>query len=206
MKIEVQNGTGDINLFNKEIELLLIDALIDSSLKEDIININPKSEIIFSSSNSTENIINKKRSRQLEKDFTSKLLFYIKEDDFEYGYENRVDQLVNEQFKINSLATKEWINKVYINNFTNPEILAGILRLIARFDPEDFAPEGKTMAIAALVHKNIEVQECGIRVFEAWGTLDSLDILENIKVQPSWLQEYLNKVKENITKKYAAVS
>lgn len=196
-------NTGAITLSQKEIELLINQLIIDSSSKEEVININPKTEIIFTSSNSTENYLNKKRALQLEKEFTNKLLHFIKEDDFEYGYENRVDLLIKEQIKINALATKEWINKIFVSYFNNPEILIGILRLIARLNQEDIAPEGKTMAIAALVHKNVEVQECGIRVFEAWGTLDSLNILESVKVQPSWLQEYLDKVIENITKKYA---
>jgi len=204
MKLETNiSNTGTITLSPKEIELLINQLIIDSSDKEEVININPKTEIIFTSSNSTENYLNKKRALQLEKEFTNKLLHFIKEDDFEYGYENRVDLLIKEQIQINSLATKEWINKIFVSYFNNPEILVGILRLVARLNQEDIAPEGKTMAIAALVHKNIEVQECGIRVFEAWGTLDSLDILENVKVQPSWLQEYLDKVIDNITKKYA---
>ena len=206
MKLETKNfDTGVIGLSNKEIDLLLNQILFNTSTKDDVINISQKTDIIFTSSAVDENLVNKKRTLHLEKDFTHKLLHYLREDEFEYGFENRADVLVKNQMAINSLATKEWLNKIYVNNFKNPEILIGILRLIARFRIEVISPEGKTMAIAAIAHKNIEVQECGIRAFESWGTLDSLDILSNVKVQPDWLQDYLNQVIINIETEHAII-
>jgi len=207
MRLELKNfDTGSIDLSSKEIDLLINQFLFDSSIKEEIININQKTDLIFISSGFDENVINKKRSLQLEKEFTQKLLHYLREDEFEYGFENRADLLVKNQMKNNLLATKEWLNKIYVNNFKNPEILIGILRLVARIDIDEISPEGKTMAIAALAHKNLEVQECGIRAFESWGTLDSLDILHNVKVQSEWLQDYLLQVIENIETTYAIIS
>jgi hypothetical protein len=50
------------------------------------------------------------------------------------------------------------------------------------------------MAVAALSHENTEVQECGIRAFENWETVESLQILENLKVSTEWLQEYIDEV------------
>lgn len=207
MKLEVKTfDTGSIDLTNKEIDLFISQLLFDSSIKEEIININPKTDIIFTSSAIDENVYNKKRALKLEKDFSQKLLHFIIEDEFEYGFENRADQLVKSQMKINSLATKEWLNKIYVNNYKNPDILIGILRLIARLKVEEISPEGKTMAIAAISHKNLEVQECGIRVFESWGTLDSLDILYNVRVEIAWLQDYLKQVIKNIESVHAIIS
>jgi len=207
MKLELKNfETGVIDLSTKEIDLLLNQLIIDSSIKDEIININPKTDIIFTSSAIDENVINKKRALQLEKEFTNKLLHYLREDEFEYGFENRADLLIKNQMKINSLATKEWLNKIYVSNFNNPEILIGILRLVARVNIDEISPEGKTMAIASLSHKNSEVQECGIRAFESWGTLNSLEILRNVRVQTTWLHEYLQKVIKNIELDYAVIS
>ena len=207
MRLELKNfDTGSIDLSSKEIDLLINQYLFDSSIKEEVININQKTDLIFTSSGFDENVLNKKRSLQLEKEFTQKLLHYLREDEFEYGFENRADLLVKNQMKNNLLATKEWLNKIYVNNFKNPEILIGVLRLVARIDIDEISPEGITMAIAALVHKNSEVQECGIRAFETWGTLDSLDILHNVKVQSGWLQDYLLQVIENIETSYAIIS
>lgn len=203
MQLELKNtDTGKIDLTNKEIDLIL-DLLLDSSIKEDIISIDQKTDIVFTTSASNENGLNKRRSLQLERDFTQKLLHFISEDDFEYGFENRADSLIKEQMKVNSLATKEWLNKIFISNFHNVDIIIGLLRLIARLDIDEISPEGSTMAIAALSHKNFEVQECGIRAFESWGTLESLEILNSVKVQSEWLQEYLLQVIENIKAEYA---
>jgi hypothetical protein len=206
MKLELKNiDTGSIGVSSRETDLLMNQILFNSSIKEEVISINPMTDLIFTSSAVDENILNKKRSLQLEKEFTHKLLYYLREDEFEYGFENRADILVNNQMKINLLATKEWLNKIYVNNFNNPEILIGILRLVSRISLEEISPEGKTMAIAALAHKNMEVQECGIRAFESWGSLDSLDILANVRVQSGWLQDYLLQVIENIGIEYAII-
>lgn len=195
-KIDILFKSFESNTFTNQF-------IADASLKDEVINISPKIDILFTSSDSNENIINKKRTLQLERDFTNRLLHYFVEDEFEYGFENRADLLVNQQLKQNALATKEWLNKIYVTNFNNPNILVGVLRLIARIEVDDISPVGKTMAIAALTHKNIEVQECGIRAFEAWATSDSIEILKNLKVSPKWLQNYLDKVIANIQQKYA---
>lgn len=198
--------TGEFDFSEEAINYLLNQISLDTSLKEDVIAIDPKTDLIFTSSDINENYLNKKRAIKLEKEFTNKILHYLLEDEFEYGYTNRADLLVKEQMSINKLATKEWLNKLYVSNFNKPEILTGILRLISRQNIDDISPEGKVMAIAALSHKNSEVQECGIRVFENWGTLDSLKILENVDVKSIWLKEYLLKVIDNIQIEYARIS
>jgi len=198
--------TGEIDFSEEEIGFLINQLSLDTSLKDEIITIDPKTDLIFTSSDINENIINKKRAIKLEKEFTHKLLHFLREDEFEYGFKNRADLLIKEQMHINNLATKEWLNKLYVSNFNNPDILIGILRLISRQNVDEISPEGKTMAIGALSHKNPEVQECGIRVFESWGTLDSLKILENVEVHSHWLKDYLSKVIGNIQTEHAHFS
>lgn len=198
--------TGEISFSEEEIGFFLNQLSLDTSFKNEIIAIDPKTDLIFTSSDINENIINKRRGIKLEKEFTNKLLHYLKEDEFEYGFTNRADLLIKEQMNINNLATKEWLSKLYVSNFNNADILIGILRLISRQNVDEISPEGKTMAIGALSHKNSEVQECGIRVFESWGTLDSLKILENVEVKSKWLKDYLTQVIENIQSEHAHFS
>lgn len=69
-----------------------------------------------------------------------------------------------------------------------------MLRIIGRFDEEIIFPQGKTMALAALSHKNDEVKELGVRAFENWNSLNSLEVLKNISFDSNWLQDYLNQV------------
>lgn len=53
----------------------------------------------------------------------------------------------------NKIVTKEWLNNIYNRNYGKSDIMIGILRLIARFNPEDINPQGQTMATAALIHR-----------------------------------------------------
>lgn len=151
------------------------------------------------------NTLNKRRASFLEKEFTEKLLILLKEEHFEYGYENKCDLLVREQMEINSSVTREWLNKIFNENFDKPFVLVGILRLISRFQYEEISPEGTCMAIASLSHKNLEVKECGIRAFENWESINHLPILQNIFVEKKWLRDYLEKVINNIERSYGMV-
>lgn len=168
--------------------------------------IDNQSVLNFYNSGDVENFLNRKRAVSLEKDFTEKLLSLLREEYFEYGYENQCDILIKQQININAAVTREWLNKIFNANFDKPFILIGILRLISRFEHEFISPEGPCMAIAALSHKNLEVIECGIRAFENWESLSHLSILKNVSVDKKWLQDYLNQVIKNIELEYDVVS
>jgi hypothetical protein len=202
---EIINTTGNIVLSQNELELIISEA-IQSSKKTSVISVNENSDITFNSSTSDENSLNEKRLKTLENEFTSKLKLFIIEENFEYGFENRADILVKTQMSINKMATKEWLNKVYIQNFANQELMIGILRLISRFDIEDVSPQGQTMAMAALAHCNPEVQESGIRAFESWCSIENIDLLKNANVHQPWLKDYLDSVIKEIELEYGIAS
>lgn len=149
-----------------------------------------------------ENLFNKRRLERLRLQFTEKLLAYIVDEDFEYGIRTKADILVEEQLNINALATKAWLNAIFVKYFFDANILIGLLRLIARVDYSVIHPEGLTIATAALSHKNTEVQECGARAFESWGTLNSLSILENLNIQIPWLKSYIDDVISDLRKEH----
>lgn len=149
-----------------------------------------------------ENHINQTRLLKLREIFTPKLLNLILESDFEYGIASQVDVFMRNQMKENSLVTKSWLNDIFVENFSNPVILVGILRAISRLSYDEICPEGQLIATAALSHSNIEVQECGIRAFESWGTLRSLHILSSISVAVAWLQDYINEVVKDLSKEH----
>jgi hypothetical protein len=106
---------------------------------------------------------------EIEQKFSRQFVTHILEDDFEYGIDSRANATVREQMKINAAVTKDWLNRIYVANFKNSEILIGILRVIARFEKEEIFPTGYTIAAASLSHKDEIVQETAIRAFESWG-------------------------------------
>lgn len=134
------------------------------------------------------------RIAQLDREFTPQLLRIMKETPFEYGINSDIDLFIHELISVNCAATMFWLNNVFLKNYSNPIIIVGLLRIIARLNYEDIAPIGPTIAMAAIPHKNARVQECAIRAIEAWADVSKLPILMTLKVQIPWLQDYINKV------------
>lgn len=200
---EIDNNTGAIEHSQSEVENLLI-YLQSINLKYPAY-FDDQARISFRSSTSIENDLNQKRLVKLEKELTDKLKLLILEDSFEYGYENRADILVKEQMNINNSATKEWLNNIFAQNYSDENLTIGILRLVARIDLADIEPQGSTMAMAALSHKNEEIQECGIRAFESWSSSRHLNILKTVRVTSSWLKDYLKSVIKDIESEHAVV-
>jgi len=147
---------------------------------------------------SKENQINIERESFLRKYITKQFIETILEESFEFGIKSKSEKIIEEQLKINALATRNWLNEIFIDYFNDEKIIIGILRIIGRFDESLIFPQGQTMALAALNHKNAEIKELGIRAFENWGSYNSLRILENISINIDWLNEYKNQVVEDL--------
>lgn len=155
---------------------------------------------------SSENLINQRRDDHLKKYVTPRLISLLKDEDFEFGYISRSEELIREQLNINSLATRNWINEIFISNFDNEIILMGILRIIGRFDESLIFPQGQTIALAALSHKSDEIKELGVRAFEKWNSIESLAILKKLNFDKVWLQDYVTEVIHDIEEEIYAVS
>ena len=155
-------------------------------------------------SSSSEDHYSEKKLETERLRFTRRLVSLIQEEPFEYGIDTRTDAFVRAHMKRNRLLTKDWLNRLFTEYFPNIPVLVGLLRIIARLDYLDIYPQGQTMALAALSHKDVEILECGIRAFENWETIDSLKVLENLKVSTAWLQEYVDKVVLYLRKEHNA--
>lgn len=141
-----------------------------------------------------------------EERFIQELISLIQNEEFEYGVDTKADALVRHYIERDAFHTRGWIHKAYMEYSTNIPMIVGLLRVIARLDYDEISPQGLTMAIAALSHKDTEVKDCGIRAFESWGTLESLKILENLQVSPQWLQKYVERVISYLRKEHLAIA
>lgn len=146
------------------------------------------------SSTSTENKINESRIRKIDEQLTQDFIYLLREEDFEFGYKTRSEEIISEQLNINALATRNWLNKIFLNYYSDEIVIIGILRIIGRFDPIQIFPQGQTIALAALTHKNDEIKELGIRAFEQWCSIESLNILRKLDIEKAWLKDYVNDV------------
>lgn len=147
----------------------------------------------------SEGKFNSIRINYLDDRITPLLLSYIRNEDYEFGQRCDSINLVEEQLKINKIATQNWFNKIYLKFFSSDEsILLSLLRIVEYLDKDSLFPTGQTMALASLSHKNDEIKEMGIRIFENWCCVESYDILKNLRVDTAWLQEYIEQVKEDL--------
>ena len=152
---------------------------------------------------SLENHLNAERMHRLKSNFSRRFLQLVREQDFEYGFDSPADELVRKCLHENRLATKEWLNDLFIQNFGVEAVIIGILQVFSHLDYQEASPEGPTMALAALSNMSAEVRECGIRAFENWGTLQSLEVLRKVSCPEKWLDDYLKQVITGLKKELA---
>lgn len=155
-------------------------------------------QIDLGQQSSSENKINFNREDYLRSKITPEFLNLLKDEDFEFGYKTRSEMLIVEQLNTNALATRNWLNEIFLKHFHDESIVIGILRIIGRFDQEIIFPQGQTIALAALSHESDEIKELGIRAFEKWGTVESLNILKKVKSDSKWLQDYIDQVTSDL--------
>jgi len=152
-------------------------------------------EEIINDSNSSDLSANSSREiDELKKVFFSNFIQILNDSNFEYGYSSSAEQFILKALDSYGIYVREWINEVFIDNFSNEAVLESILRIISHFSYQDMYPQGMTMAIAALSHESIVVKENAIRAFENWENKESLEYLKSISVCDQWLNEYLLQV------------
>lgn len=126
--------------------------------------------------------------------FSDQLVSLIREQDFEYGYDSQAGLFVKRLLVENELVIKDWLSSLFVERFSDSRIVLGLLHIISHLDYSMIYPQGLTMATTAMIHKSPEVREGGVRVFENWGTVQSLDFLKTLHCKEEWLQEYIDKV------------
>ena len=171
---------------------------------DDIGPIENMAESTSSDLSSTENAANAARLRWYRTKFTAQLLRLITDSELEYGFSSSLDVFLRERLAENALATKEWLNELFIEYYPDVSVATGTLRAIAHLDYHEIAPQGPTIALAALSHSNLEVRECGVRSFENWATLECLSILRSVQCNEEWMQDYVTQAIADLEEAFGA--
>jgi hypothetical protein len=90
--------------------------------------------------------------------------------------------------------TMVWLDTVYLDNYSSPAVLIGLMHCLSHFEFEDVKPVGPTMALGVLQHSDIFVRDYAIRAFENWNDKEALPVLKSLSCDAKWLQEYINEV------------
>lgn len=138
-----------------------------------------------------------------ENKFIQQLIDIIINSDFEFDKNTDVEPFILSELNINKTITLQRINKLFINKFNDIKIVMGILISLSHFEKEQVTPNCETMALAALAHEDLEVKECGVRVFESFGDKESIKLLETVDTNIPWFQDYIKSVIRDLKQKYA---
>ncbi|AND63164.1 hypothetical protein AX766_01345 [Flavobacterium covae] len=191
-----------------ENENIIVDEAIDLSLNFDKILNDSKSfnnQIdLFTSVNDTnyiisENEIMENRLIYLKKEITPLFVSLLKYEDFEFGKKSESIKIIQKELKTNRVATINWLNELYVKYFSKDEkVLIGILRVLEYFNEKVFYPNSYTIALSSLVHKNDEIKEIAIRIFENWASITSYEVLKNVQIETPWLKSYISEVLKDL--------
>jgi hypothetical protein len=117
------------------------------------------------------------------------------EESFETGMSTPSEEYIIKLYDTEGkISVNNLLNKIYLDHLENTNIVLGLLHIISHFDYDIVHPQGQTMALASLSHKDDEVKEFGIKCFENWEHPDGIRILESVDVGAKWLKEYAGMV------------
>lgn len=111
-------------------------------------------------------------------------------DTLEYGMVSKCDELLSSWFIESPGQLGDIVSHIFLQSMHDKNILLLLLKAISNLSYESIYPFGQTVALAALVNRDVEVIEGGIRAFENWGSRDGIAVLENTKLAFDWLELY----------------
>ncbi|WP_333660913.1 hypothetical protein [Chishuiella changwenlii] len=169
----------------------LYDLLFDDIIKKE------DNSVVYSNNKLKIRDNNEFKKHIVEK-FQPFFISTLKNQELEIDFKNSVELQLEDLFNENEYVSKDWLNDVFTENFNDTKFLVNILKIIGNFNKELISSFGIVTAGAALSHKNVEVKEMAIRVFENWNTIKSYSFLKQCCLTPKWLDDYKNKVLSNI--------
>lgn len=123
--------------------------------------------------------------------------------DFEDGMENDVTRQVNEYMGRNRYVTYCWLNKIFNDNRSKPNITSGVLRTLAMVVNKNDADIMLSLVTSGIASQHSEDQEAAIMVVEKWRTKECLDAMLNTTFGSDWVREYAIQVMKELKEELA---
>lgn len=140
----------------------------------------------------TEKEIRKRLIEQYKADIYNTII----NDEFESGEISNCERFIINKVNNNNIEyTKEAANELYLENYKeHPDILVGLYIMLGTLTYADAYPQGQTMALGGLQHREIEVRDRAIQMFERWNSKKGIPVLEGLHCDQQWLQKYVSEV------------
>lgn len=117
-------------------------------------------------------------------------------DDIMVGYSSLTENYFKELLNKDVSIFKDVLNLVYYEVFDNDENLQKFIEVMSNLDYELIYPTNTILALGAINHINIGVQEAAIAAFEKWDDKKNTKFLKNIHYTPEWIKNYAHNVIE----------
>ena len=137
-------------------------------------------------------------TEDLVRNLEERLAFFdsIAGDDYTFIEKNMIDIEKNHSMKM----LGDVIQTIYIRNFDNSSIMAGICKALMRYDIEEVTPWGPTMLAGLINHPSEMVKEYVVELIDNWDDKELLPILSTIEIKSKWLTNYINDVVDRLEK------
>lgn len=163
----------------------------------------PVEDQITKSSNSIVDLQNAKTLDQnLLDNIKTTLSELLSNDLFRVGYDSSTSIYFRNLLTSNPDYAMKGMLEVFYDNYHNHKIVEGILNVLSILEYDKVVPEGPIMALTLTSYDNDTIKEALIRVFENWCNKDSIRLLETIKFDDEWLDNYRLEVIEDIKEYY----
>ena len=122
--------------------------------------------------------------------------FMVERCHFEDGFIHSSEKIINEHYLKYPKTIIAWIESTFIHPTSNIILCEAILRAIEHFEALNINKHSELQIVCtdALSHKNIEIQENVLSIFEDWKDPKAVKILKKIEISTPYLAEYRDKI------------
>lgn len=132
----------------------------------------------------------RKYLESLTKDFIRTLTWV----DFEDGMENEATRKVSQYMSQNRYVTYCWLNQIFNDNRTRPQVTSSILRTLAMVVNKNDVDIMLSIVTSGISSQHPEDQEAALMVIEKWRTKECLDAVLNTTFGSDWVKEYAMQI------------
>lgn len=94
------------------------------------------------------------------------------------------------------------LSEITNHNIDNEHVLEGVLHILSNCDYSAINPIGISIVLAAAVNHSPVIQDLLISCFESWDAEEGIDILEKVKLDTPWIDQYRNEVVSQLKKNH----
>lgn len=131
----------------------------------------------------------------------SECFFALQDNDPISGQISTAEQFMLERaYSLPVKIITQVLLQIYHDYCGDEHIVSGILQMFSCVPYDNVMPEAGVMLMGVLAHKNTNLQDNAIQLFEHWNSKKCLSLLKNAKCNEVWLKKYLDEVIEYIEK------